>query len=235
MKRNKRLERLREDLSDVPSKAVYSLGIAFATIGAGLFLIGFIVSLSAEDKLRFITAGLAFFSAGLGLLAYRLGLESRQRTRAISNADFHEKIAMMYKYMGIEQDRIKHDLEAALELREWIKEDVKKEFLRACECYIDKAKNDGDDALCSKLQEIYRKCELKPERRKVSRLVSVLVVCGSILISEGVGVLEGDLNINVLYGSLIGVVIILVVVAVYRWSKACGAREVEKNEKADRS
>ncbi|MBA7624029.1 hypothetical protein ES703_31433 [subsurface metagenome] len=97
-----------------------------AIIGITLFVIGI-----CFDALNLVALGLAFISISLGLNARQLGEESKKQMKAVANRDVCDKIAMMYAYMGNQQERNDWGRKAALELKDWVKPELWKKFEEA--------------------------------------------------------------------------------------------------------
>jgi len=104
--------------------------IVFIMLGVACFITGL-----CKSDYSWLSAGWGCGSVGVGLVALKLGVESRKQMRAMSNMEVREKMAMMYAYLGKQKERVECDRKAALELADWVDEELKQDFDKVWEEY----------------------------------------------------------------------------------------------------
>lgn len=102
-------------------RVVFGIGFTYLGIvglGVGLYY----------DYLIAVFVGLGLVAMGITIFSVASVRNSQRQIRAMANLVFHEKIAIIYSYLGKQQEQIEHDRQASGEFENWVDSSLKQEF-----------------------------------------------------------------------------------------------------------
>jgi hypothetical protein len=101
-------------------------GLVIFLLWLGTSMILSALSLGFNINIRSLILSLTSFA--LAFLALHLSKRSDDKMKAMARSAFHEKMAVIYGYMGREKERRESDIKAAEELRGWVGGDLQREY-----------------------------------------------------------------------------------------------------------
>lgn len=122
---------------------IWRMPFGLGRVGVMLFLLGFVALVVGAVKewmavgsgMAIVAVGLASISVGIGFISVEAAYKSDTQMKAMANLEVREKIAMIYSYMGKQQERIDWDRKAAFELKDWVEPELWKKFEEAQQNY----------------------------------------------------------------------------------------------------
>ena len=140
-----------------------SVGNFFISAGIVFVIVMFILILTGKQPdISFLSVALALFSLGLALVSITLSLRSYDRTEAMANLEFYEKIAVIENYItaakskqSVVVEAIYNDIKGAKQLKKYVDPEIEQKLDNKIQELIGIASQDalyGD--LVKKLQTI---------------------------------------------------------------------------------